>query len=166
MRLLIPIVVIAFAITPRTDCMAGPLTTMKTPRDVAVATSRALRVESAWVRAAPPSAMMLSGYMALRNDGTTPVRFVSAQSDDFGMVELHRSLVVNGISTMRAAGMQVIPPGGSLLFEPGGLHLMLMQPQRALKIGDTVRFNLHFDDGAIVEVLAKVSVQPPPATTH
>ena len=166
MRLLIPIVVIALAITPRTDCTAGPVTTLKVPRDVAVATGKSVRVESAWVRAAPPGAMMLSAYMILRNGGRTPVRFESAQSDGFGMVELHRSLVVSGVSKMRPAGAQTIPPGGSLQFEPGGLHLMLMRPQRELKIGDTVRFHLHFDDGEVVDVVAQVSAQPLPTTTH
>jgi copper(I)-binding protein len=166
MRLLASIVVIACAITLRTDCTANPLVAMKTLQDRAVTAESAVRVDSAWVRAAPPGAMMQSGYMVLRNDGRTPARFVSAQSDAFGMVELHRSLLVNGVSTMRPAGAQTIPAGGTLQIEPGGLHLMLMQPQRDLKIGDRVHFRLHFDDGGVVDAVAKVSAQPPPATTH
>ena len=125
-----------------------------------------VHVDAAWVRAAPPGSMMLAGYMALRNDDKTPVKFVWAQSDVFGMVELHKTMVVNGVSTMRPAGVQTIPAGGTLRFEPGGLHLMLMQPQRELKIGDRVRFRLHFDDGSARDVIVPVSAEAPATTTH
>ena len=87
-------------------------------------------MDAAWVRAAPPGAVSLAGYMTLHNDGKIPMRFSWAQSDQFGMVELQRTQVVDGVSTMRPAGDQTIAPGDSLRFEPGGLHLMLMQPQR------------------------------------
>ena len=126
--------------------------------------NKTVHVKSAWVRAAPPGAMTLAGYMSLRNDGKTPQRFVSAQSDAFGMVQLHRTLLVNGLSTMRPAGVQIIPAGGTLRIQPGGLHLMLMQPRRALKIGDAVRFRLHFADGSAMDVVAPVSAEAP--ATH
>ena len=138
-----------------------PAASTAAPRPIA-----GVHVESAWVRAAPPGAMMLAGYMSLRNDGKQPTRFEWAQSDVFGMVELHQTLIVNGVSTMRPAGVQTIPAGGTLRIEPGGLHLMLMQPQRALKVGDTVRFRLHFSDGSAIDAVAPVSAEAPAATTH
>ena len=110
--------------------------------------------------------MMLAGYMTLHNNGKSPVRFTSAQSDDFGMVELHRTQLVNGVSTMRPAGEQTIAPGGTLQIVPGGLHLMLMQPRRALKVGDRVHFRLTFVDGSVVEVDAKVGAKAPAAAAH
>ena len=79
------------------------------------------------------------------------------------MVELHRSVIANGVSTMRPAGDQVIPAGGMLRIAPGGLHLMLMQPKRELKIGDTVRFRLRFADGSALDVEAKVRAEAPAA---
>ena len=109
---------------------------------------------------------MLAGYMTLRNAGKDPVRFDWTQSDAFGMVELHRSVMVNGMATMRPAGAQTIPAGGELKLEPGGLHLMLMDPARALKIGDSVRFRLHFAGGGFVDVKAAVSAQAPATATH
>jgi copper(I)-binding protein len=131
-----------------------------------VAPAKAVRVDSAWVRAAPPGAVMLAGYMTLHNDGKTPMRFTWAQSDAFGMVELHRTQIVNGVSTMRPAGDQVIPPGGSLPFEPGGFHLMLMQAKRELKVGDQVHFRVHFADGTVLDINAPVSDQAPVAKSH
>ena len=155
-RLLLPIAWLALA--SATCCMAA---TARPVPDMALAPPKGVHVESAWVRAAPPGAMMLAGYMTLRNDGRVPVVFKSAQSDAFGMVELHRTTIVNGVSTMRAAGEQTIPAGGSLRFEPGGLHLMLMQARHELKVGDKVRFRLHFADGTALDVDAVVSVEAP-----
>ena len=132
--------------------------------DMALAPPKGVHVESAWVRAAPPGAMMLAGYITLRNDGNTQVVFKSVQSDAFGMVELHRTTIVNGVSTMRPAGEQTIPAGGALRIEPGGLHLMLMQERRELKVGDKVRFRLHFADGTALDVVASVSTEAPVAT--
>lgn len=121
----------------------------------------AVRVESAWVRAAPPGVAMLAGYMVVHNEGRTPLGFTGAGSDVFGMVELHRSQVVNGMETMRPAGAQTIPVGGALRIEPGGLHLMLMQPARALKIGEVVHFTLHFANAGDATVAARVLAQAP-----
>jgi len=158
-RLLLPIAWLALA--SAATCMAA---SARPVPDMALAPPKGVRVESAWVRAAPPSAMMLAGYMTVRNDGKTPVVFKSAQSDVFGMVELHRTTIVNGVSTMRAAGEQSIPAGGALRIEQGGLHLMLMQPRRELKVGDRVRFQLHFADGTALDVVAPVRAEAPAAT--
>jgi copper(I)-binding protein len=65
---------------------------------------------------------------------------------------------------MRPAGDQTLPAGGGVRFEPGGLHLMLMQPKSALKVGDSVHFLLRFADGSALDVVAPVSVEAP--STH
>ncbi|MEO7478144.1 MAG: copper chaperone PCu(A)C [Lysobacteraceae bacterium] len=143
-----------------TKAMTMPMAKL-TPASETASKPAQAHVDAAWVRAAPPGAMMMAGYMAIHNHGKTPLRFVSAQCDAFGMVELHQSLIVNGMSTMRAAGEQTIPAGGTLQIQPGGLHLMLMQPKHALKIGDSVRFQLHFADGSSVDVVAPVSTKAP-----
>jgi len=163
-RVLAPAAIAVLALAAGMDCAAAPPMAMTTQQSASTAPHKTVRVDSAWVRAAPPGAMSLAGYMTLHNDGHVPVRFDWAQSDVFGMVELHRTLTVNGVSTMRVAGDQTIPPGASVRFEPGGLHLMLMQARHELKIGDLVPFRLHFGDGSTVDVVAPVSAQAPAAT--
>ena len=154
------------ACTAAPQSMAMPMAKPAAAAAPASTVAAKAHVDAAWVRAAPPGAMMMAGYMAIHNDGKTPLRFVSAQSDAFGMIELHRTQIVNGVSTMRAAGEQAIPVGGVLRIEPGGLHLMLMQPKHALKIGDKVDFRLHFADGSATDVVAPVSAEAPAASTH
>ena len=123
--------------------------------------SASIRITDAWVRAAPPYAMMLAGYMTLRNDGAGPVRMVSAESVAFGSVAAHRTVVEDGISRMRPAGEVSIPAYGSVHFGPGGLHLMLMQPTRMVKLGDVLHFRLRFSDGGIREVEFPVRAEAP-----
>lgn len=121
-----------------------------------------IRIDAAWVRAAPPDAMMLAGYMTLHNDGDRPVRLVSAQSDAFETVQAHRTLIVGGVSRMRPAGEVTITAHHSRRFEPGGLHLMLMGPARIVRIGDVMHFRLHFSDGSTSVVEFSVRSEAPP----
>ena len=104
-------------------------------------------IEQAWVRAAPPGASSLAGYLVLRNPCDAPVEVVDVESRDFGMPMIHRTEVVDGVSRMRPAGRLVVAPGGSLRFEPGGLHLMLMKPLRPLADGDQAGLRLVLADG-------------------
>lgn len=104
-------------------------------------------IEQAWVRAAPPGASTLAGYLVLRNPCRSTVVVVDVESLDFGMPMIHRSEEVDGVSRMRPAGKLSVPAGGELRFEPGGLHLMLMKPKQAMPEGSRVRARLVLADG-------------------
>lgn len=104
-------------------------------------------IESAWVRAAPPGAASLAGYLVLSNDCPGPVEVVDVESLDFGMPMIHRTVEEGGVSRMRPAGKLLLAPGEFLPFEPGGLHLMLMRPLRPMAEGDTARVRLVLADG-------------------
>jgi copper(I)-binding protein len=112
-----------------------------------------LVVEHAWIRAAPPGAMMLAGYAILRDAGDAPLIVTGADSADFGDVSLHQSVEENGIERMRPLGRVEIAPGASVEFAPGGRHFMLMRPARALKSGDKVKIHISTEtgEGAVVE---------------
>lgn len=97
-----------------------------------------LQVDEAWVRATPPGAMMTAAYAKLRNAGTRLLSIDGAFGADFAGAELHRTVVENGISRMRHGEPLQLEPGVSGALEPGGWHLMLMRPARALKAGDRV----------------------------
>jgi copper(I)-binding protein len=159
----------AIAITATMNSIAMPPMAMKPmamkpSQNAAAAPITTIRADSAWVRAAPPRAMMMAGYMTLHNDGADPARLVSTESDVFGVVEMHRTLVVDNISRMRQVPEVTIPAHQSLRFEPAGMHLMLMQERHELKVGDKVKFRLHFADGSVVDVVAVVGAFAPPAT--
>ncbi len=105
-----------------------------------------LLVERAWIRTAPPGAMMLAGYAILRNDGDALITVTGASSTDFGSVSLHESVEEGGVARMRALDRVEIKPGTTVMFAPGGKHLMLMRPQLEIKSGGSVK--IHLDTSA------------------
>ena len=75
-----------------------------------------------------PGRSMSAGYFTLTNNGDTAVAITSVQSPQFGSVEMHETLLDDGVARMRALDRIVVEAGTRLRFEPGGKHLMLMQP--------------------------------------
>ena len=118
-------------------------------------------IETPWVRAAPPGATTLAGYLVLRNPCGSAVVVTGVESRDFAMPMIHRSEVVDGVSRMRHVGELTLAPGKSLVFEPGGLHLMLMKPHRALREGDQASVRLVLADGRHVFAVFPVRREAP-----
>jgi len=106
-----------------------------------------LSAHEPWVREAPPMARMLAGYVTLKNATGQPVTITGAESPAFGAVELHRSVIKNGVAHMIKQDHVTVPAHGKFSFEPGGYHLMLMQPKHPLKAGDNVKMTLRLKDG-------------------
>jgi copper(I)-binding protein len=106
-----------------------------------------LEASGAWIRAAPPGAMMLAGYVTLRNSGDAPLTVVGADCAAFRSVSLHQSVEDGGVERMHPLGRFAIAPGASVTFAPGGKHLMLMQPVHQLNTGDTVRIHIATESG-------------------
>lgn len=107
-----------------------------------------LQPEDPWVREAPPGAQALAGYLSIANHGPAARKLVGADCPDFGRVELHRSVIENGMARMLPQEFMPIPAGGRLELKPGDYHLMLIAPKRALREGDVVEVTLRFDDGS------------------
>jgi periplasmic copper chaperone A len=109
-----------------------------------------LTVRGAWIRQAPPGATVLAGYAELHNDGDAPLRVTGGASPAFAEVSIHESIETDGVSRMRAVTAIDISPGHSERLEPGGKHLMLMHPQRALVADNVVVISLRLADGSTV----------------
>jgi copper(I)-binding protein len=118
-------------------------------------------VEAAWVREGPPVAKMLAGYMVLKNGSESSVSVRAARSDDFDRVEFHRSMIVDGVARMTQETRVEIPARGQIDFEPGGWHLMLIGPAKALESGDAITLTLVLEDGREIEIAAPVRRSPP-----
>ncbi len=112
----------------------------------ALAEKDALRFTDAWTPEAPPGRMM-AGFMEIHNTGSEPVAIVDARADGFGHVELHNTTMEDGVMRMRRIDALTIEPGQTLMLEPGGLHVMLIEPQRSFRDGDQIALVLIDDDG-------------------
>jgi len=106
-----------------------------------------LEIRGAWIRTAPPSAMMLAGYATLHNGGDAPLTVTGASSDAFGDVSLHESIEVDGVARMKALGEIEIAPGASVVLAPGGKHLMLMRPKQEIKTGESIKIRVETKSG-------------------
>lgn len=113
---------------------------------------KGVEVSDAWVREAPPGAMMLGGFMMIANHSDKATSLVKASSPDFGMVELHRTMDQDGMMKMVHQEKVDIPAKGSTVFKPGDYHIMLMRPKKDFKAGDHTMITLGFADGSEVKV--------------
>ena len=104
-----------------------------------------LEIENARVRLVPGGAPM-AGYMVLRNHSDGLIRLTAADSDAFGRVMIHRTVIEDGQARMEHQhGGVAITPGEAVDFKPRDLHLRQMQPQAELAVGDTVEVSLTFE---------------------
>jgi hypothetical protein len=101
-----------------------------------------------WIRVPPGGMqMMLAAYGRIENRCPGAATIVGARSDAFADVSLHRTTLADGVSRMRAVPELQVAANGSAVFEPGALHLMLMQPGKPLKPGDHVTIEFRLRDG-------------------
>lgn len=101
-----------------------------------------LTLSEGWIRQAPPSAPVLAAYGRLHHQAERPVVITAAAAAEFGRVELHSMSMDDGVMRMRKLDSLEVPVGGELVLEPGGLHLMLFEPARALTAGEQITLTL------------------------
>ncbi len=102
-------------------------------------------VSEAWLRALP-AGLPDGGYFTLRNPSAKKVTLVGASSPACGMLMLHRSETMSGMSSMSDVESVDIPPGATVKFAPGGYHMMCINPTAAIKQGGRVLVTLEFSD--------------------
>lgn len=121
---------------------ASLLATAGHSADIAASVS----VSNAWIRWLPAD-LPAAGYVTLRNTGDQPVTLIKASTPDYGMTMFHTSRNQQGVEQMLPVDSVRVAPHSQLSFAPEGLHIMLMQPTRAIQPGDYVILTLHFTNG-------------------
>lgn len=110
-------------------------------------------IEAAWARPGFPGGTS-AVYMVVTNRGEEPLRLVGAQTVVAQETHLHRTVLeeragaggeTHQVMRMEDAGLLELAPGERLLFEPGGLHVMLVHLTQALSGGDRFELTLLFD---------------------
>ncbi len=119
-----------------------------------------LVMSDAWIRPAPPNVNSMAGYFSLQNKTDTDIVVVAAQSSDFGSVMMHDTVIENDIAQMQHLKKLTIPGNGEVTFSPLGKHLMLIQPDKALLVGDSTSITLISEDGTQFSQLIEVKHPP------
>ena len=101
-----------------------------------------------------PGMEMSAGYMTLTNNGDLSVTITRVTSPQFESVEMHETIVEDGISRMTRLNELVIHPYGTTALEPGGKHLMLMNPRDEL---DSVSLRLHSGDSVVLAITTSLA---------
>lgn len=118
-------------------------------------------VRDGWVRWLPMDMPMTAGFGRIENPCRTSVIIVAASSPRFGGISLHETRIDEGVSRMRAVPELSIPAGETVLLQPGGLHLMLMQPQSTLQQGETIQIDFALKDGGTLRGEMSVRAEAP-----
>lgn len=126
------------------------LTSLLLSMVIDAAAADGLRADDPWIPAAPPAARMMAGYMTVINEGDTTVEIVDARAAGFGRVEIHRSYREDGMMRMRRVDVLEVPANGSVTLQRGGLHIMLMAPERVPSEGEAVTLELLDGEGEVV----------------
>ncbi len=126
-----------------------------------VAKADSLVISNAWVRQPPPGTDVLAGYATLENRGEAQIEIEAVSSPSFGAIEIHRTVVDNGIARMQPVTRLVIEPGQQLALAPGSYHLMLFRPQGKLSPGQQIELTLHTTDGRCIPYSTKLRRTPP-----
>jgi len=108
-------------------------------------------VTEAWIRALP-AGLPDGGYFTMKNPTAKAVTLSGASSDSCGMLMLHRSETMSGMSSMSDVTTVDVPAGATVKFAPGGYHLMCMNPAAAIKAGGKFTVRLEFADGTSMPV--------------
>ncbi len=113
-----------------------------------------LTIDDAWIPAAPPHVPALAGYMTIDNGTERTQTLVGATSTVFERIEIHRTVYEKDSGLARMIPQEQVPiaPKESLLFEPGGYHLMLIHPKAPLQEGERISLNLIFADDSRFEL--------------
>jgi periplasmic copper chaperone A len=98
------------------------------------------RVVRASIGHSPNSA----AYVVIANTGGAPDALVSASCACAAKVEIHKTVMMQGMMMMPEAAPVTIPAHGQVTFRPGGYHVMLEGLKEPLKEGGDQNITLVF----------------------
>jgi copper(I)-binding protein len=109
------------------------------------AASGGVVINQPYAKATMPGAKVAAAYMQVKNTGKSPVTLTAATTPACEKVEVHTMSMDGGIMRMReVTGGVTIPPGETVKFVSGGMHLMLMGLKQQLTPGTTIPMTLTF----------------------
>ena len=114
-----------------------------------------IAIKDAWAR--PTKAgMMSAAYFTIHNVGSVPDSLVQVSSSASEDVQIHLSYMNDGIMVMEEQPFVAIQASEQIPFQPGGYHIMIIQPTNDMEEGDSISLSLYFKSGMIIEETIQV----------
>jgi copper(I)-binding protein len=103
-------------------------------------------VTDAWARPTPAATTTAAVYFDVAADDDDLLVGASVPRDVAASPALHMSMVgASGDAAMHEMGPLDVPSGGSVIFEPGSNHVMLIDLVEPLVVGDQFELTLEFE---------------------
>jgi copper(I)-binding protein len=108
-----------------------------------------IAVDNAWIPEAPPSVSALAGYLDITNHFSKTMILSGAKSPFFNEVILHQTVVDSETDFARMIEQSTvsIEAGQTLKLNPGGYHLMLLNPRQMINTEKLIPIILLFENG-------------------
>jgi copper(I)-binding protein len=120
-------------------------------------TSDQIVIQDPWVQEVPPVSKNSAAYMKIENVSGVASALVSGDSDVARVIEFHEIVKTSdGLMKMQKLPQLAVPAHGNVTLAPGGYHVMLIDLQRKLKVGDEVKIHLVFEGGIERTIVAPV----------
>ena len=119
--------------------------------------SKALHVSGAYIRTMPPGHTTTAGFLSVTNHSAMACQLTGAESSISDRLEFHEHLHSDGMMRMRpVAGGVTVPAGETVIFEPGGLHIMLFNIQQPLISEENTQLQLNTDQCGTMAVSTEI----------
>jgi len=126
-----------------------------------IAAEEMLHWQGAWVRSLPPGAEVTAAYGTLMNHGAEVVSITNISSTLGNEAQMHDVMSEGDQRRMVHLPSVDIAPGESLLFQPGGRHIMLIGVTETLAEGNEIELCAESAVGTRACTQAKVRRQAP-----
>ena len=114
-----------------------------------------IAIKDAWARPTK-TGMMSAAYFTIHNVGSVPDSLVQVSSSASEDVQIHLSYMNDGIMVMEEQPFVAIQASEQIPFQPGGYHIMIIQPTNDMEEGDSISLSLYFKSGMIIEETIQV----------
>lgn len=120
-------------------------------------TSNKLEIKDAWMRPAAKE-MNSALYFKIVNNSDKPDTLYKISSDVAELAQIHETYKKeNDMMGMREAKNIIVKPHSIFEFKPMGYHIMLINVNRDLKIGDKTEADLFFKNAGEIKINISVS---------
>lgn len=89
-----------------------------------------------------PGNTVTSGYTKITNNTDVTISIDSITSPDFETVEIHETIIVNGIARMIEIEQLTIPANNDVVLQRGGKHFMFFDPTENINIGQNIKLDI------------------------
>jgi protein SCO1/2 len=101
-----------------------------------------LILTNGWIRPAPQGTANWAGYFDLVNTSDADITITQVESPSFDNAMIHQTVISDGTASMQHLDGLLVPAKERVSLAPLAKHLMLMEPERDLKIGERITVRL------------------------